>query len=492
MKKSKQLKKKNSFWQKIPILKTVLKRWDFYRTIQESLHWHHNERDPKEIIKTVPPEGENIELHCTWVSEAFEPSNIDQLIKTLKKLGWDKPEKDIGNKESLTAWIRQGRNLGLGSSWINGGIILNRGDNSRFIASDIRRTKLPNMVDYGYLTIRNITSSLTLVTVLFVFNDEASSSLNGLFASSYSTRVKYQPSLLKSKGATYIGPVEQKRQAIRKELDNFHSTLYGWFSKNLPGHFSSLGATEFPTVDLITSRLYEQQSEDTQRLNEHYSDLLFEYGVEVWKCKTESTLELHLPWRRTEQPIATLFGNYDKLTENNEAYGGKDRAGLVNKLQLAFDRTMALWATHNLLLSDERNLSAIRDRASFKIKRTREAIKNLNFIKQHLLSISMDTQAVANDVSELSKVKSRYSHDTLDFEPPFYYKKNTVYPDLVELLRKQAEMRTEQLIKLESRVNKIIISSGNLTSAIANLRLAWWVAFLTLVVTIFTFLLFFK
>ena len=273
MKKSQQ-SKKTSLWRQVPLIKTALKRRTFYKTVRESLQWHHNERDSEELAKTIPPKKENLELHCVWVTEAYGPSNIDRLIVNLKDLGWDIPERNIGNRENLADWIKHGRSSGLGGSWINGGIILSRGDKARFVGSDIRRTKLPGGVDYGYLSIRNVTSSLTLVTIQFIYCDETGASLNRPFNSSYSTKVKYLPSLLRSSGATYIGAVEQKRQAIKNELDSIHLKLHEWFNKNMPGHFSALGMNDFPTVDLITSRLYEQQSEDTKKLRDRKSTRL--------------------------------------------------------------------------------------------------------------------------------------------------------------------------------------------------------------------------
>lgn len=493
MKKLKQSKNKTNFLQKVPVDRTVLKKWNFYKSVRESLKWHHDEHDPKELAKNIPPESEKIEIHCAWVTEAYTPSNIDMLIKSLKKLGWDKPENDTGNKYSLAEWIKQGRSFGSQGSWMNGGIILSRSDNNRFFDAGIRRAKLPLGVDYAHLSIHNMTSSLTLITIQFVFNDDIANSLNKPFNDSYKTKVRYCPSLLRSRGATYIGAVEQKRQAIKEKLDEIHTSLYSWFNDNLPGHYSFSGAGALPTVDLITSRIYEQPEENGSHLKDHYTDLIFDYGVEVWKCKEDVNLELRVPWRSTEKPIAVLFGNYDKLTQDTERYGGKDRAALTNKLRIAFAVTMGLWTTHKLLLSYEQQLSAIRDRAAFRIKRTREALKNLNYIRHHFLSISTDTQAIGNDIAALVKAKCHHSTATgaLDFDPPHYFK--DAYPTFIKLLRQQDEMRTEQLIKLESRVNETITSSGNLTSTIANLRIQrnvfWFTVFaaiLTLFLTVFS------
>lgn len=487
MKKSESLKKQNNFLQKVPVARTILKKWNFYKSVRESLKWHHDEHDIEELAKNILPESEKIEIHCAWVTEMYAPSNIDILIKSLKNLGWDKPVNDMGNKFSLAEWIKQCRSFGNRSSWMNGGIICSSSDNTRFLGEYKRCAKLPLGVDYARLSIQNKTSSLTLITIQFVFNDDIANSLNKPFNDSYRTKVIYRPSLLRIKVATYIGVIEQKMQAIKGKLDEIHTSLYSWLNDNLPGHYSFSGAGAFPTVDLITSRIYKQPEENGSHLKDHYTDLIFDCGLEVWKCKDDANLELRLPWRSTEKPIAVLFGNYDKLTKDTESYGGKDRSALTAKLQMAFDVTMGLWATHNLLLSYEQQLSAIRDRVAFQIKGTRAALKNLDYIQHHFLLISTDTQAIGNDAAALVKAKRHYSTDALDFDPPHYLKNAS--PTFVEFLRQQDEMRTEQLIKLESRVNETITSSGNLTSTIANLRIqrnVFWFTFIVAILTLFS------
>lgn len=484
-KKSRQLNK-NIFWRKIPVIGFLFKKFDLYKTIRKDLTWQHNERDQKELASTTLPEKEKLEIHCSLVSEVFGPSNVDFLIKRLKKLGWDTPENNFNKKEKLTDWIRQGRSSILGNSWINGGIILNYDDKGRFPVSNIRRAKLPIGVDYCYLSLRNITSSLTVVSVLFVFNDQIAKSLKEPYSQIYSTRAKYQPSILNTKRVSFIRPVEQKRQAIQGKLNFIHSNIHKWFKNNLPGFFSASEKNDFPTIDLITSHLYEQTLDEDKKREKHYTDLLFDYSVEVWKCKTDSNLELRLPWHKTEKLNAILFGNFDKLTENNEAYGGKNRAWLVNRLHMDFDNTMSLWTINNLLLNYENQLSAIRDKAILEIKNTKKAIDDLNFIRRQFLPISNDVQAIGNDIAFFAKKKNTYNQDALDFEPPFYYRKNSTYPDFIELLRQQSEIRTKELIKFEKRVNETISASGNLTSAIANLRIQRTVLWFTIFVAIIT------
>lgn len=469
---------------KIPVVRTILKKIRFFHTIQKSLKWCHKEVDLKEISKTFPPASEKIELHCSWITEAYAPSNIDNLISSLKKLGWEKAEMGAGDEKNLTEWIVEERNLSFSDSWMSGGLILSHND-LRFSAVNKRYAKLPKGVDYANLSIRNIASSLTIVTIQFIYCEEITNDLCRIFYKSYKTKVKYHPSVFRAKGARYLGVVGQKRRALKKKIDAIHTELYAWFSKNLPGHFSLSAAGVFPTADLITSRLYEQNKESDIHHRDHYANLLFDYAVDVWRCKKDAALEFRLPWCKTKNKIAALFGNYNKLTQNTNEYGGKGRLGLTNKLNLLFDKTMSLWAIHNLLLSYEQQLSAIRDRAISHTKGTKKAIKNLETIRNHFLAISTDVQAIGNDVAAFVKKVNRYSHEAIDFEPPHYYKRNNSIA-LVEFLRKQSEIRTEQLIKLELRVTQAIITSGNLISSIMNLRVQRSVYLLTLIIVLLT------
>lgn len=485
MKKPESSDRQNYFWKKIPIIRFALKRLDFYRSTERILKSHFYDYEFKDPANTLPPQSENIELHCTWITEAYGPSNIEGLLKALTKLNWDEPENTFSRKESLTEWIKQARKNSSSSFWINGGVIHSQRDKNRFFGGDSRYAELPEGVDFARLSLCNVTSSLTLVTVQFVFSDDAAASMNQLFRDASRTKVKYRPSILNAKTATFEEPVKQKRQAINEKLSKHHAKLSSWFTTNIPGYFASLKTDSFPTVDLITSRLYEQPNEGASHLNDRYVDLMFNYGVEAWKCTTDPNLEFRLPGHLSEQPVATLFGNYDKLTLDINSYGGKNRAAFTSKLHMYFDMTMSLWATHNLLLRYEQQLSDIRDKATTQTRRTRKAIRNLKDIQRRFLSISTDIQAVSNDVGTLVKTDRRYLPNVLDFNPPQYL--NTLYPNFVELNRLRDQVTTARLIELESRVNLTITASGNLISTIANLRIQrnlFWLTLATVTISV--------
>ena len=188
---------------------------------------------------------------------------------------------------------------------------------------------------------------------------------------------------------------------------------------------------------------------------------------------------------KKESPIAVLFGNYNDLIKNvGSGYGNKDRVALTGNFNLKFYLTIGLWATHNLLLSYNQQLSIIRDKTT---SPTWRVIKNLKDIRNRFLSISNDIQTTIYELKRSIKSAKIYLDDGVDFDPPHYLRKACkTYPSFLELIRQQDKRRMEELIDLESQTSKIITSRGGLTSAIANIRIQRRVFWLTIAIVAFT------
>lgn len=474
-------------FEKIPLIKYIKKRWNLKKSIKESLKCYHDVLDPKENKETTPPDSENIEYHCVWVTEIFTPSNINSLIKYINNLGWNENNINIDEKYNLIKWIQEGRRDGTRSSYMNGGVILSPLDSSKFPGSYKKYIKLPNGVDYCSLSLEHFTSSITLVTVQFVFNDKIATSLNETINTSYKTKIQNIKSYFDATSILYSRPAQQKRQSIRNRLQNIHDSIYTWFNKNLPGYFSSMD-TNLPTISLITSSKYDLSIKEKDTFAKHYTDMLFEPAIEIWKGKGDCTAELRICRERhynQSNKIATIFGKYGDLMKYIEKGFGDGREGLTNKLNMSLRRTISFWATHNLFMSWEKQLASIRDKKQSSLKDEKCALKELNQIRDKFLSLSTDVQVVAADIINWVSLKGIDSN--IDFTPPVFYRN---YSNFLEYLRLNIIERSKMLSNLESQVNKYINANSNLTSAITNLRIQRKIFWLTLSIVILTILSF--
>jgi hypothetical protein len=461
-------------FKELPFVRTMRNNLQFYKHVQSSLRWYHDDRDPKRLLETAPPDSEKIEIHCTWVTEAFTPSNISHLIESLRTLGWDTPSGGVESDPSLSEWILQGRSHGGGSSWCDGGFIFPPEKAGSLFPGRKRIAALPSGVDYGRLFVHNITSSLTLVTIQFVFDDNTAQCLNKPLRSLYRTKAKYRWRGVKLCVASFNDPIHPKGQAVDNERNAIHARIYLWFRENLPGHYSSLKPLTLPTVDLITSLEYQRPDENEYTYKHDYLGMLFGPAAEFWRSKG-GNLELVISSRK-DKHASILFGNYNDLID-----GDKSRGALINLVD-DLDTSLGVWAAHDLLSNFELQLCGIRDRATSPISGTRRALKNLDYIRHRFVSISTDVQVICDDLVRRVQSVSSYSDGEVDFDPPSRMK--AYCPSFQELMRQQDQMRIKRLEKLESRVNNAIISSGNLASAVTNLRLQRNMNWLTVIMAV--------
>jgi hypothetical protein len=159
---------------------------------------------------------------------------------------------------------------------------------------------------------------------------------------------------------------------------------------------------------------------------------------------------------------------------------------------MEFEATAGVWATHNLLISYEHGLANIRDRVSSRAMNVRRALKDIKYIRRRYLTLSRDVQAVSSDIATLAKSGRNYARDTLDFSPPVYLQKAGAGTDFIQGLRVQDEARAKQLDAIEAQVGKTVLTSGDLATAVANIRIQRYVFWLTVIIAIFTLVSIFK
>lgn len=473
----------------LTLVRGIHRRFNFYKSVRQSLKWFHEEHDHIENQATSLPQSETIEMPCAWVTEAYTPSNIDTLLASLKSLGWDLPRSKTGLRENLGDWIRERRRYGTGGAWINGGVVVRPGTNPGSLDPDVRTVSLPPGVSYGRLSISHVLHSLTLVTMQFVFDDSLAKSFNPIFDLKYHTKVKYGPGPFGGdKQARFIEVSHQKAEAVENHFRDIHTNLYRWFATNLPGYYSQFYPSSLPTIDLLTS-LKNQPPRSTNRQQSRHLEILFGQTPETWKCKKPKYLDLRLG-RRNLQNTAILFGDFHQLASDLESYGGKNRDALTNKFNLYVKNNTVSLTILSLLTHFEQQLSDIRDKSLLHFSNTTSAINKLKFVKDRFSLLSADIRTISEDALILLDRGGLIFSDALDFSPPPELKKYS--PDLIYTLNQQIKRNSKRLLSLEARVNDTITTTSNLLSAIANLQIQHSVFILTLVTLILTLYSIFK
>ena len=147
-----------------------------------------------------------------------------------------------------------------------------------------RSVHLPSNVKYALAGIYSLTPSLIGVVVCFVFEEPSS----GLFdktlradRSTYETRT--------GTGWRFHGSANQKEGDVAQIRTDLSQLAANWFSKNLPGLFSSgLLNGEMPTCELIETRVAEPLPSHTSGARHpfEYSRLLGIGGaLDIWQHK---------------------------------------------------------------------------------------------------------------------------------------------------------------------------------------------------------------
>jgi hypothetical protein len=152
--------------------------------LAEHLKWYR-ERDGDENASLNPPDDENIRMHCLWTTEIYTPSQIDNLLSGLARLGWGRddllPDRDVAQ------WVRRSREGSLGGGWLNVGVIARPGD-KRFWRA--RSADLPEHVDYAFVRIFSLTSAVTCVVVNFVLDEHYAAQFESILRRQHRTTTK--------------------------------------------------------------------------------------------------------------------------------------------------------------------------------------------------------------------------------------------------------------------------------------------------------------
>ena len=428
------------------------------------LRRHHEERDPKKNAETTPPDSECIQLNSLWVVEFFPPSTRDDLVASLKRLGWS-TEIDTLLHQAPIQWIEAARLKSNGAGWLTLGTIT-PSEASGWRGT--RRAELPDGVSHAFAAAHQLLPSHTEIVFQFVFDDSVANVLDDSLRAYYPTR--YRP--LASGGGVYESPENQKRAAVRLARKRMRDTCTDWLRTNLPGTFSK-GAFggEFPTCEFITLR--ERQPFSSRRAP--HPDYLWVLGLEdrpdSWEAKDFPGLRLSTDESIWEAGFhLVLAGREEDLfaRDDLEFYGGPNRHGLAACLD-DLHPWVARWALSVQLTAYERRVAELRDRATEQSDVSISAAKHIQDVGRSLLELRRDTAPFLSDLNALINEVGYFVNADAEFfalEPRFRGPEN-----LLELIRQNLVRRTSAIRTQQSELMEALLTESNVIAATAQLRL---------------------
>ena len=198
----------------------------------EEIAQYGQKHDPKANADTTPPEDELINLHCLWAVEYYTPAHMDSLVNSFRKLGWESGHQDFGARDPVD-WLNGLTRQFRGGGWMNLGYLIPK-ESDLFLVGPKHTVPLPTVVKYAKAGIYSITPSLICMVVCLVFEENFSKAFDKALRTDRRTYKTPIPS-----GERIHFPQFQKTDhisCIRKKMSTIAAE---WFSKNLPGLFSS-------------------------------------------------------------------------------------------------------------------------------------------------------------------------------------------------------------------------------------------------------------
>ena len=262
-----------------------------------------NKRNQAESLQNrrfTLPESERVTLRCLWAVEFYSTAHLDGLTKKLHEFGWS-DRQNVFESEGPVQWLSKTRRDDVGWRWKSLGFIANETTNSEESPEITHVVPMPAGVDHAHVVISVISPSLVAVCTCFTFGSEL--------------REKFETALRKNRQASsrkykdgwlHYLPGSQQVNEIHQIRHDIVDLASSWFSKTLPGVFSSgfLG-TQLPTCEFLTFREADPFPEQPQATPCRIRDYLMAMGV-FWG--NDAWVMEQYPGMKFSLPRETFFG----------------------------------------------------------------------------------------------------------------------------------------------------------------------------------------
>ena len=329
------------------------------------------------------------------------------------------------------------------------------------------------------MDISTLTPSLACILMCFEFDEEFGARIDRTLRQDRHSRWRKKTRWLMTDSLR-----SQKITYIRQIRADILVIVSSWFSKNLPGVFSSgLLEGEFPTSELITfceASPYDPQPAENNADAEYVRMLMLDNGTNVWHSRNCQGLNIEI----------SLFGRagrdslgfHSSFTINKRRAGANvinvdssDRLSLTNYIHDLVSGTLSLWAVSPLLYGYAQRLKRIRQLRFSKDSSQRNSVKRLETISDHVTD-SIDVGTIIDELTSAIQDGGTIGWDVEEFDPRMSWQS-----ELKENLYNQIKEDAVWLQRINTSIRDNLSRYGSLLSATEDIRLQKRIAILTAV-----------
>jgi len=327
---------------------------------------------------------------------------------------------------------------------------------------------LPSGVRVARPTIMSLTSSVTVLVVQFVLNDEAATAFDAL-----SRETDFLPEIRSDDtGFTSTSPDQTKQKALRALRAELRGRCADWLADQLPGAFASrrLGRAPMPTAELVTTEIAVPFAQ-----GDHGSYIDFaDFGYDPFHWESDDMPNWRLVFDRDDDFAVVAARSAEAFDDENFKPHGDDlRWPMAYHAHEYLDRDIALWAASKLLFAFHARLGEIRDHG-IQHRRLERASKRLSVVRDEFLRDALDARVVAAELERYADDERRFEWNACDWKTSEDLRREE--PErLLGNLRFMMSESAAALTAAETRLRDGLSVDSAVIGARATLRLTWWV-----------------
>lgn len=450
------------------------------------------------------PETESVHLGGLVLMEAFTPSTVSALYRTLES--W--PVQRRERRDELVDMLTRSRR-GSSGGWQQ--LSVGRRPNAALAGDADHDPDLPEGVESVWLHLAYPMPSLAVVVATFTLSEQAAD-LSGLLRADYQTQFQDVRVRVYGRGARWrvkipwsrparhgrsgvmSSPEMEKHHACLEVIHRHEQACSRWFANRFPGRFSLITPAERPVMRLMLTTEQVPFSGRERWLR----PVGLDRGLEVWRSSEPSfpgwALSFGQEPGRRRRPVVTIAARRADAAKGD----AQDHHETNWALTCAFGSYQAslavTYAMRFLLSVYTDRLGELRDHAGTK-RRLHRPVRQARDLDRYLIGDGLDAVTIAADIREVTSDLPRFRRHVPDYTEDLsgYPEASRAQRTPDELVPELCTALGEQATRLADDINTAtgnIHASAELRQAITNTRLQRATIILSIIATVIALLSF--